>query len=124
MPPPRATRAQRRRIEPARHHVVGEDAGQRGAVRGLQQLIDRAGRQRFERPIDGREHGEGAISLQRFDQAGSRDGRDQRGVIGRIDGVVDDGLVRQHRLAADHGLCARAPRHGSEQERRGDQAAQ
>jgi hypothetical protein len=77
----------------------------------------------LERPIDRREHGEGAHALQRIDQACRRDRRDQGGVIDGVNRVVDDGPARQHRLAADDDLRAGASGGGAEQERRGDQRA-
>jgi hypothetical protein len=39
------------------------------------------------------------------DEVGGLHGGDERGVVGRVDGVVDDVLVREHLLAADHRIA-------------------
>jgi len=48
-----------------------------------------------------------AGTLQRVQEAGRLDDRDQRGVIGRVDGVVDDVLVGKHLRAADDRILRR-----------------
>ena len=82
--------------------MAGQDLDQLVLVLGLEQRVDRAGRQRVEGLVGRREDGERAGALQRLDQAGGLDGRDQRGVILRVDGVLDDVLVGIHGGAADH----------------------
>ena len=82
--------------------VIGQDAGQRALVLGLDQRLDRAGGQLGEGGIGRREHGERTLARQRVDQAGGLDRGDQRRVILRIDGILDDVLGRIHRGAADH----------------------
>ncbi len=84
-----------------RDHVAGEDLGQHVLVLGLQQVVDGAGRQSGEGFVGRGEHGERARARQRLDEAGSLDGGDERGVVGRVDGVLDDVLVLEHRGAAD-----------------------
>ena len=82
--------------------MAGQDLDQLVLVLGLEQRVDRAGRQRVEGRVDRREDGERTGALQRLDQAGGLDGGDQRGVVLRVHGVLDDVLVGIHRRAADH----------------------
>jgi hypothetical protein len=66
------------------------------------QHVDRAGRQFAERRVGGREDRERTGALERLDQAGRFDGRDERGVIPGVHRVRDDVLRRKHRFASDH----------------------
>jgi hypothetical protein len=94
------------RIHLARHDVIGQHLGQRRFVLGLEQRVDRARGQSGESRVGRREHRERAGALERVDQAGGLDRGDQRRVILRVDGVVDDVLVRIHRRATDHRRAA------------------
>ena len=76
--------------------MIGQHLGQRRLVLGLEQGVDGAGRQGGEGGVGRREDGERARALQRVDQAGGLDRGDQGGVVLRVDGVVDDVLVRQY----------------------------
>jgi len=49
-------------------------------------------------------HGEGTRALQSINQAGGLYRRHQRGMIRRVNGVVDDVLGGIHLLSADHGI--------------------
>src|SRR5204863_6849302 len=57
---------------------------------------------------------ERARALDRRDEARRLDGGDQRRVVLRVDGVVDDVLARVHRRAADHDLRKRRDGGGGE----------
>ena len=70
--------------------VVGQDLRQLGLVLGLQQGVERAGRQAGEGGVGRREDGERARALERLDQAGGLDGLDQRAELAGRDGGVDD----------------------------------
>ena len=83
----------RRRILSSRHDVIGEHLGQRRLVLWLEQPVDRARRQLLESRVDGREYRERPRALQRVDQPGRLDRRDQRRVVLRIYGVVDNVFV-------------------------------
>ena len=104
--------------------MVGQHRDQLLLDLRLEQRVDRAGRQLGERGIGRREHGEGAGSLQRLDQARGLDRGDQRGVVLRVHRVLDDVLRGIHRSAADRdGLLlhlreSRRRRDGGEGERR------
>jgi hypothetical protein len=100
--------------------VVGQHLAQHRLVLGLEQIVDGAGGQRGERGVGRREHRERARALQRRDQVGRLDRGDERRVVLRIDGVVDDVLVRVHRRAADHDLRQRGNRDGPDDCRDGD----
>jgi hypothetical protein len=72
--------------------MVGQDLDQRGLVLRLDQRVHRAGRQRAKRLVGRCEHGERARVAEGVGEAGGLDGRDQRGVVGGIHRVGDDGL--------------------------------
>lgn len=57
-------RNERGGVDRAGHHVVGQDAGQRGLVLGLEQGVDGAGGQRVERGVSRPEDGERASRRQ------------------------------------------------------------
>src|SRR5690606_23029388 len=82
--------------------VAGQNGGQRILVFWLEQGVDSASWQGVKRCVDGRQHGERACAGQRLDQAGGLHGGNQRGVVGRVDGVFNDVLVGHHGGAADH----------------------
>ena len=90
--------------------MVGEDFGQRGLVFGLQQRVDRAGRQLAEGLVSGSEHREGAGTFERFDQTGGLHSGHQGSVIGGVQGVFNDVLGRIHFLAADARVVHSGPR--------------
>ena len=88
--------------------VVGEDVGERILHLRLQEIVHRARWKRLEGGVDRGENCEGARAGKRFDEPGSLHRRHQRGVILRIDGILDDVLRGIHRRAADlHGLFGR-----------------
>ena len=87
--------------------VIGQDAGQRGLILGLDQRLDGAGGKPGEGGVGRREDGERTLARQRVDQAGGLDRGDQRGVVLRIDRVLDDVLGRIHGGAADHRILGR-----------------
>ena len=97
--------------------VVGQHLRQRRLVLGLQQGVDRAGGQGGEGGVGRREHRERPRALQRLHQVGGLDGGDQRRVVLRVDGVVDDVLARVHRRAADHDLRQRRDGDGRDERR-------
>ena len=86
--------------------MIGEHGGERGLVFRLEQGFHRASRQLGESGVGGGEHGERALALQRFNQAGGLYGGNQCGVISRVHGIIDDVLGGQHRGAAHDRLCA------------------
>src|SRR5262245_39778522 len=91
--------------------MTGQDLGELGLVLWPQQGFDGAGRQLAERGVGWREHGEGAVPGQCLDQARGLHGCHERGVVLRVDGVLDDVLRRIHRRAADcYGLFGREAR--------------
>ncbi len=90
------------RIEPARYDVIGEDIGKRRFVLRLHERIDRTRRKFTERFVRRREYRERARAVERIDEPGGFHGRDERRVVGGIECVGDDGLVRVHRMTDDH----------------------
>jgi hypothetical protein len=76
----------------ARDHVIGQDLGQRRLALGLHERVDRAGRQLGEGVVGGSEDRERTGARQCVDQTRRLHGCDQRRVILRVDGVLDDVL--------------------------------
>src|SRR5690606_1793581 len=76
------------------HHVVGQDGDELVLVLGLEQVLERAGRQLREGLVGGREHGERALAAERLDQAGGLDRGDQGFEVRVAGGDVDDGAGR------------------------------
>ncbi len=77
--------------------MIGQDGDQLVLVLGLEQLFNRAGRQRGERVVGGSEDGERAGTLQGVDQTGGLDGGDEgRERTGTNSGVnnVGHGMLR------------------------------
>jgi len=81
--------------------AVLQHGGQLALVFRLEQGGHRVGRQLGKSGIGGRKHRERPRPLQRIDQPGGLHGRDQCGVILRIDGVLDDVPVGIHRRPAN-----------------------
>jgi hypothetical protein len=99
---------QRRGIHFGRHDVVGQDPGELGLVLRLEQGLDGSRRQGCERRVGRREYRERTGTLERVDQTRRLDGGNERRVILRIHGIVDDVLRRIHRRTAHHhGLLLR-----------------
>jgi hypothetical protein len=70
---------------------------------GLEQSVHRAGWQLGEGFIGGSEDGERSGTFQGVDQAGRFYRGDERGVVGGVDGVVDDVFGGVHGLSTDDG---------------------
>src|SRR5712664_46791 len=70
----------------------------------LEQRIDGPSGKLCERFVRRGEYREGATALQSFDEPCRLDSGDKRCVIFRIDGIVHDVLVGEHRRAANHGI--------------------
>ena len=101
----------------------GQHLGELVLVFGLEQRIDRAGRQRGKGLVGRREDGERTGALQGIDKAGGLDGGDQRRVVLRVDGVLDDVFGGIHRRAADIrvlGVSGRGNRHAGDKCGKGD----
>ena len=98
-----------RRHDLAGHDVIREDAPQLRLVLGLQQVLDRAGRQLGERLVGRREHRERPRALERLDQTGGLERLRQRLERSGRDGRVDDVL----RLSSDGGGMRRGQRSAS-----------
>ena len=96
--------------------MVGQDALQLVDVLGLQQGFDGALGQLGEGAVDGGEHRERPWAGQRVDEARRLHGRDQGGQVLGVARVLGDGLVREHRRAADLRVRGREDRDGRERE--------
>src|SRR5712664_3295674 len=70
----------------------------------LEQRLDGPSGKLCERFVGRGEYREGATALQSFDEPCRLDSGDKRCVIFRIDGIVHDVLVGEHRRAANHGI--------------------
>ena len=70
--------------------MIGKDLNERPLVFRLQKGIDGTGGQGVKRTVDRCKNGERAGTLQRVNQTGRLNGCDERGVIFRIYGIVDD----------------------------------
>lgn len=96
----------------AGHDVIGEDRSEFGFVFGLEQIFDRALRELGEGFIGGRENGEGAGALERFDKASGFDGGDERFKAAGAGGHRNDVLVVIGADLRGHGDEGERARHG------------
>ncbi|MNL16216.1 hypothetical protein D3C87_1372480 [compost metagenome] len=98
--------------------MTGQDLGQLRLVFRLQQSFDCTLRQ-FGKGLIGRsEDRERSLALKGFYETGSLDGGDQRGVILRVDGILDDVLVFVHCSTADLWIFSKGTRSKSRDCRR------
>ena len=74
-----------------------EDFNEGCPALGLYQGIDSASWQLVEGCVGRREYRERTLTLQSFDKAGGLHGSDERGVILRVDGILNNILGREHR---------------------------
>ena len=81
-------------------HVVRQHGRQQFGVG--EHGVERCLRQRFERGVDRREHGEGAIALQRRDEVGLRDEVGERAEPRQRGGDIDDVAQRRHEHVVHH----------------------
>ena len=85
-----------------RHNVIGQDRRKLTLVLGFQQRLDRARRKLRERLVGRSENREGSRALQSVDETRRLHCRDERRVVLRVHGILNDVLARIHGRAADH----------------------
>ena len=95
-------------IVAARQHVVGQDRCQPLLVLGLEQVLHRAGRQLLEGIVGRRENRERSLALQRRDEIGGFDCRDERRQVLVSDGGIDDVALRERRCSGERKWCRKA----------------